>query len=137
MTATQTPLTTVESIGRRTIGLAKTVEATAAAIIESVGADYDWTKRGAKPAAVHLFAVGSVDKADVPAQRKADKTPTDYGVGVDTLVHAITRALDTEPAETAASMRVSLTGVGSAVVPADHPAYALLLALLGADIEVE
>lgn len=123
----------VESIGRRSTSLANDSDTMAAAIIANVGESYDWTARGAKPGAVHLFTCGAVKGDAVPVQRKDDGSITNYGTGVNTLVKAITRALDAPDDNTAPAMRVSLKGTGSAVVPADHPAYALLLALLGAD----
>lgn len=130
-TATRTPVQIVTSLGNRTTRLASDVTATAAAIIDAVGPEHDWTKRGAKPAAVHAWAVPAGES--VPDQKDANKKPTAYGVGVDTLVHAITRLLVSEDTDKPVAMRVSMTGAGSAVVPTDHPAYALLLALLGAD----
>lgn len=130
-TATATNVATVESIGRRAASLEKSTATVAAAIVAAVADGYDWSKRGAVPAAIHLFAVGTTDKGSIPAQKKDDGSTTAYGKGVDMLRKAVADLVKGEPAESAPTMRVSLKGTGSAVVPADHPAYALLLALLG------
>lgn len=133
-TTTATNVAAVESIGRRVTRLEKDTTGLAERIIATRPAGFDWTARGAITTAIHEWATGSADKANWPVQRKADKTPTPYGVGVDTLAHAVRRIVKGDD-DSAPVMRVSLKGTGSGVVPVDHPAYPLLLALLTADSE--
>lgn len=132
-------LADANSVGRATDRLAARYAVHAAAIVANVPESYDWTARGAVPQAVHLFVSGHLKGSEVPAQKKADLTPTPYGTYVDGVKSHI-KALVDAPApvdESAPAMRVALKGVGSAVVPADHPAYPLLLALLGADADAD
>lgn len=120
----------IESIGRRAMGLEKSTDETAVLIVAAMPDTYDWSKRGAVPAAIHIFACGASKGDAVPVQKKDDGSTTAYGKGVDLLRKAVAAIVSGEKAESAPVMRVSFKGVGSATVPADHPAYALLLALL-------
>lgn len=127
----------------RSIGAAERKSADAAAeIVASVPDTYDWTARGAVPQAVIGWAMADSGSADVPAQRKGPKgaqVTTDFGRGVDALVKAVRAVLaaDSDGEPKPAVLRVSLSGEGggSTVVPADHPLYASLIALLAGDAE--
>lgn len=121
-------LSTVKSIGR---GVRLTEEA-AAAIVASVPAEYDWTARGAVPAAIAGWAVPAGEP--VPAQKSGPKgaqTLTDYGRGVDALAKAV-RELVKDDAPKPVKLRATLSGEGggSVVIPKDSPLYAPLVALI-------
>lgn len=116
------------------IGTGVRLTATATeAIVANLPEGFDPKARGAVADLVHAWACGEEERPAVKVGPAGAQKATDYGRGVDALVKAVKRALAEDAGDKPVTMRVSLTGVGSAVVPADHPAYALLLSLLGAD----
>lgn len=73
--------------------------------------------------------------SDEPVQAKDGKR-TRYGVTLNTIKTGLKRALSTDDdAPKPITLRVSLSGEGggSTTVPVDHPLYAQIIALIGAD----
>lgn len=107
-------------------------ESATESIVASLPEGFDPKARGAVTGAVHAWA-GFPEGTERPAVKRGaagNQKSTDYGRGVDRLTKSVQRALATESTDEPV-MRVNMKGLGSAVVPADHPAYALLFALLG------
>lgn len=125
----------VRSIGK---GIRLT-DSRAAEVVATLPDDFNAKTAGAVTGAVHAWATGCVcpsgrGKTCQCGNRPAVKTggkATDYGTGVDTLTTAVKRLLsgdDVKPIRLTVSL--SGEGGGSTVVPADHPLYATLVALL-------
>ena len=125
----------VKSIGA---GVRKTEQAVPE-ILASVPDEYNWQARGAVPQAVMAWAVS--DGAEAPAQKtgpKGNQTVTDFGRGVNTLSKAVSRALKSdEPKPVTLRATLSGEGGGSTVIPADHPLYAAIVALIGKSDETD
>lgn len=138
----------------RSIGAAEAKCATVAEqIVASVPESFDWTGRGVIAEQVHLWATGTDDKNERPAQRKqvTTKDPetgeevtvnevTNYGRGVNSLVAAVKRLITVkDDAPKSRVLRVSLSGEGggSTVVAEDHPLYAALVALITGDADAD
>lgn len=137
ITATATRVAVVRSIGAAEVKCARV----AAEIVEATADGYDWTARGAIAEVVHLWATGTDDKSERPAQREKKtingeevNEVTNYGRGVNSLVAAIKRLVTDKDDDTPKPrvLRVSLSGDGggSTVVAEDHPLYAALVAMV-------
>lgn len=119
------------------IGAAEVRADKAAEYVVSVTSDtYDWSARGAVPAAIRA-ALG-VDKDNEPRQKtgpKGDQKTTNYGRGFDTLSKRVTALVKGDTGEKPVVLRASLSGEGggSVTIPADHPMYEALVALITGD----
>lgn len=131
MTIKPNNLSTVTRIGA---GVRLTATATEA-IVASLPEGFDHKARGAVAEAVHAWACGDAERPPVKVGKAGEQRATDYGRGVDTLVKSVKRALSANDAPGDPVMRVTLSGEGggSATVPADHPLYAALVALITGD----
>ena len=139
-TPTPTPIAAVRSIG----AAEAKASSIAAEIVGSVPDAFDWTGRGVIAEQVHLWATGTDDKSERPAQRRqvkgADGEPvnetTNYGRGVNSIVNAVRTILkrdksdDDTPAERVLRVSLSGDGGGTVVVPEDDALYAALVALV-------
>lgn len=142
-TTTATRIAAVRSIGAAEMKCASI----AAEIVASVPDAFDWTGHGVIASQVHLWATGTDDKSERPAQRKQVKRvdpetgaevtvneTTNYGRGVNSIVAAIKRALpkaeDDTPAERVLRVSLSGEGGGTVVVSEDHALYASLVAMI-------
>lgn len=83
----------------------------AAAVIASMPEGYDWTARGAVPAAV--FSALGIEKSAAPAQKTGkEKKETTFGVGFRVLCDAIRYQVKGNKVTEAGVIRVSLSGEG-------------------------
>lgn len=136
VSATARPLSSNLSTVKR-IGAGERLSAAAAAeIVASLPDGFDRKVRGAVTDAVHSWACGDAERPPVKLGKVGEQRATDYGRGIDNLtkkVNALLSAADETPKPTV--MRVTLSGEvsGSAVVPADSPLYAALLALIAGE----
>lgn len=100
------------------IGAAEVRVDNAAAYVVSVTSDtYDWTVRGAVPAAIRA-ALG-VDADSEPAQKvgpKGAQRTTNYGRGFDTLSKRIARLVKGEKETEGGVIRLSLSGEGGVTI---------------------
>lgn len=128
-------LASVRAIGKG----ARVSEVATAAIVATAPEGFDFKARGAVTGLIHAWACGEGERPAVATGGKGEQTPTDYGRGVDALRQTVRRAFAAmvETPDETPVMRVSLKGAGSAVVPVDSPAYAILLALLGVETDAD
>lgn len=133
MTATTAPanhLSVVKAIGS---ALRRTEEAVPA-ILATAPEGFDPSARGAVAELVHTWACGDAERPAVKVGPKGNQRATDYGRGVDALVKAVKAAMASDDPKPV-TLRATLSGEGggSATIPADHPLYAAIVALITAD----
>ena len=99
---------------------ARYAEGVATAVIAATSTEYDWTARGAIPAAI-LAACG-VTKETAPAQKvgpKGDQRSTDWGRGIDAVAKQVKAQLSSDAAPKPATLRATLSGEGGCTVVID------------------
>lgn len=111
-------------------------EGIARAVVAATPEEYDWTARGAVPAAI--MAACGVTAENAPKQKtgpKGNQTLTDWGRGLDAVAKQV-RALikgDADPKPVVLRATLSGEGGGSTTIPADHPLYNAIVALIAGD----
>ena len=99
---------------------ARYAEGVATAVIAATSTEYDWTARGAIPAAI-LAACG-VTRETAPAQKvgpKGEQRSTDWGRGIDAVAKQVKAQLSSDAAPKPATLRASLSGEGGCTVVID------------------
>lgn len=117
---------TVRTIGRGV----RVLEESVSAVIMSLPADFDASKRGAVADAVHAWACGEAERPAVKTGPKGNQTTTDYGRGHDTLTKAVKRELGSGDKPITLRATLSGEGGGSVTIPTDHALYAVLTAMI-------
>lgn len=119
-------LSTVTRIGAGV----RLTESAAADVAATAPEGFDVKARGAVTDLVHAWACGDSERPPVKVGKAGAQRATDYGRGVDALTKAVKRLLT--PESDAITLRASLSGEGggSATIPADHPLYAAIVALI-------
>lgn len=121
----------VESV--RTAGKGvRYAEAIAADVVAATSETYDWTARGAVPAAI-LAALG-LTKDTAPKQREGkagEQTATDFGRGMDAVAAQVRKLIKSDDPKPV-TLRATLSGEGggSVTIPTDHPLYDALVAMI-------
>lgn len=132
-TDTAAPVTTavVVNIGR---GDNQKHETATTVVMHPANLSRDWTVRGAVAAGI-LAALG-MDSHPLPQKvgPKGQQVETEYGVGFRVLSDAVRALVKETPADKPVTLRAVLSGEGggSVTIPADHPLYAALVELIGA-----
>ena len=114
-----TPAATVANVTVAGKG-ARYAEGVATAVIAATSTEYDWTARGAIPAAI-LAACG-VTKETAPAQKvgpKGEQRSTDWGRGIDAVAKQVKAQLSSDAAPKPATLRATLSGEGGCTVVID------------------
>lgn len=109
-------------------------ESATEAILATLPEGFDPKVRGAVTEAIHAWA--TADGSERPAVKTGaagNQKATDYGRGVDALTKSVKRALSTSSGDVVLRVSLSGEGGGSATVPADHPLYSALVALIAGD----
>lgn len=129
-------LTSTRIANVRTIGKGERLTADVAAeIVAAMPETYDWTKRGAVPAAIHAYSTdnGAVETPKQMSGPEGQQVPTDYGRGVDRLrkaVAALLKESDDTPKEPVLRATLSGEGGGTVTVEMDSDLGRALIALI-------
>lgn len=113
--------------------------ARAQSVVDAAPEGFDWTARGAVPAAI-LSAMGLSEHPEPQkVGPKGAQKETVYGIGFRVLADAVRKIVKDDGAPKPAVLRVTMSGEGggSTIVPVDHPLYAALVDLLASESESE